>query len=229
VGRGAGRGVGQGGGRGVGLPRPSPSLPSLVAPLSPSTPWEEGLQEVLQRFAARLDAMAAEMRLDPDERSALLQEVRLRLWKAAPEVETLRGIGPSFVYRAARWAALDLLRDRRSTPGVAAPLEMAADLPAPDRADGPLEAALSGKALDEAVATLARDRGLVVSLWLAGHHRTEIASLLGWGDHRVKNLLYRGLDDLRRALAPAHAPSPGTAPAPGGPALGEATPRKIQP
>jgi RNA polymerase sigma factor (sigma-70 family) len=172
--------------------------------LPPSDPWELALEGVLVRFAVELDALAGRMRLDPAERDALLQEIRLRLWKAAPEVEKLEAIGPSFLYRAARWAALDLLRERRSMGNSTMFDEgTAAELPAREQADDTLERSRTAATLDRAVATLRPDRRTVVSLWLAGYHRTEIAPLLGWGEHRVRNLLYRGLEDLRASLGAA--------------------------
>ncbi len=172
--------------------------------MPPNDPWEQALEGVLRRFASELDALSGRMRLSPAERDALVQEVRLRLWKAAPEVEKLDGVAPSFLYRAARWAALDLLRERRGIEHTRSIDDAAApELPARERADGGLEREHTGAALDRAVAALGPDRRTVVSLWLAGYHRTEIAPLLGWGEHRVRNLLYRGLEDLRERLREA--------------------------
>jgi RNA polymerase sigma-70 factor (ECF subfamily) len=37
-------------------------------------------------------------------------------------------------------------------------------------------------------------------MYLAGHSKEEIASLLGWTDDKTRNLLYRGLADLRAQL-----------------------------
>ena len=37
-------------------------------------------------------------------------------------------------------------------------------------------------------------------LHLQGYHRDEIAGLLGWSEAKTRNLLYRGLDDLRALL-----------------------------
>lgn len=44
-------------------------------------------------------------------------------------------------------------------------------------------------------------RQAVVRLHLQGYHRDEIAEVLGWSEARTRNLLYRGLDDLRALLA----------------------------
>ena len=52
-------------------------------------------------------------------------------------------------------------------------------------------------------------RNVVVRLHLSGYHRDEIAQLLGWTEPKVRNLLYRGLEDLRalllaRGIGPRH-------------------------
>jgi RNA polymerase sigma-70 factor (ECF subfamily) len=43
-------------------------------------------------------------------------------------------------------------------------------------------------------------RRSVVKMYLAGYGREEIADLLGWTEPKTRNLLYRGLADLREAL-----------------------------
>jgi len=47
---------------------------------------------------------------------------------------------------------------------------------------------------------LAPPRRAAVRLYLDGYRREEIAELLHWSDARTRNLLYRGLADLRTVL-----------------------------
>ena len=51
-----------------------------------------------------------------------------------------------------------------------------------------------------AVDALAPARRAVVRMHLQGYKREEIAALLRWSDAKTRNLLYRGLADLRNAL-----------------------------
>jgi RNA polymerase sigma-70 factor (ECF subfamily) len=37
-------------------------------------------------------------------------------------------------------------------------------------------------------------------MYLAGYDRVEIAELLGWSEAKTRNLLYRGLADVRTSL-----------------------------
>jgi RNA polymerase sigma-70 factor (ECF subfamily) len=56
--------------------------------------------------------------------------------------------------------------------------------------------ALVARAIDQIPAS----RRPVVRMHLAGHPREEIARLLGWSEAKTRNLLYRGMDDLRERL-----------------------------
>ena len=51
-----------------------------------------------------------------------------------------------------------------------------------------------------AVDALIPARRSVIKMYLAGYGREEIADLLGWTEPKTRNLLYRGLADLREAL-----------------------------
>jgi RNA polymerase sigma-70 factor (ECF subfamily) len=108
-------------------------------------------------------------------------------------------------------AAIDLLRRRRarreeSIDDAHAQSETPAVLrvASPDRSD---DEALAHR-LELALAQLPRNRRLCVQLHLEGYSRDEIASMTGWTEPKVRNLMYRGLDELRALLRTAamHAP-----------------------
>ena len=52
----------------------------------------------------------------------------------------------------------------------------------------------------EAVAGLPEARRVPVRMHLAGYSRNEIAAALGWSEPKTRNLIYRGLADLRERL-----------------------------
>ena len=52
----------------------------------------------------------------------------------------------------------------------------------------------------QAIETIPASRRPVVRMYLAGYPREEIASLMGWSEAKTRNLLYRGLADLRERL-----------------------------
>lgn len=143
--------------------------------------------------------------LGADEIDALLQEVRIRIWRAHPQREEIERLPTSYVYRTAMAAAVDLLRQRRRHVERAEPLDDATSMAAgrAAAADTAVLAADLGAAIDRALATMVESRRVVVRMHLAGYPREEMVALLGWPDGKVRNLLYRGLDDLRERLVRA--------------------------
>ncbi|MEO7458020.1 MAG: sigma-70 family RNA polymerase sigma factor [Gemmatimonadaceae bacterium] len=168
--------------------------------LDPAT--SQALERVVDRFEKVVRRVGRSRGLDTADLDQLLQDVRVRLWKSGASREKLDGLGSSYLYRVAMSAAIDLLRQRRARREDAL-----------DDAEVASPAALSVAPVDvaereelarrmrDALATLARNRRIVVQLHLEGYERTEIATLTSWSEAKVRNLLYRGLDDLRAALS----------------------------
>ena len=161
------------------------------------------LESLIHRYAGALRSVAARYRLTPPDRDDLVQEVRVRLWRAV-ESERMSAIPTSYLYRTATTAALDLIRRRRTSRE-----EAIDDLPeversAQDHAPRPDQAAqLSeiAEQIERAIETLPESRARVVRMYLAGYNSTEIGTLMGWSEAKARNLLYRGLADLRERLA----------------------------
>src|SRR5512138_2922238 len=57
--------------------------------------------------------------------------------------------------------------------------------------------------IDAALETLSLDRRVAVRFHLNGYDREDIARMLGWSEARTRNLVYRGLEDLRNRLTEA--------------------------
>jgi RNA polymerase sigma-70 factor (ECF subfamily) len=132
----------------------------------------------------------------------VVQDVRIRLWRSCTTSEQIERLGTSYVYRAATTAALDLLRQRRARGAAVTESvddhsdRIAASGGASDEADArDLEAQVLS-----AIEALPLARRTVVRMYLSGYEREEIADLLGWTEAKTRNLLYRGLDDLRARL-----------------------------
>jgi RNA polymerase sigma factor (sigma-70 family) len=160
------------------------------------------LEGVVARFARMVRSVGARHGLSESDLDEVLQEVRIRLWRSCATSEQVQGLGASYVYRTAATAALDLLRRRRSRGG---------DLT--DSVDEHSERLITGagaaEALDAhdlerqvlaALDVLPVSRRMVVRMYLSGYEREEIAELLGWSEAKTRNLLYRGLADLRARL-----------------------------
>ena len=138
----------------------------------------------------------------------LMQELRLRLWQAM-ERETNIEHPASYLMQTAVRVMIDAQRRAASrTPegGFVALVANVTDVPT-DSNDPPsgtpefeAERHQSLARLQAALNRLAPDRARMVRLYLQGFGATEIAHLTGWTEPRCRNLLYRGLADLRTEL-----------------------------
>lgn len=159
------------------------------------------LEQVLARYTRLVKQAARQRDLSEADIDEVLQDVRIRLWRALSTGKKIAEAPASYVYRTAVSAALDLIRRRkarreeeldRSTHRLSSgPTE---------RPDREVEGVEVVEELDRAITRLGDSRRLVVLLHLAGYHRHEIADLLGWTEAKTRNLLYRGLSDLRHCL-----------------------------
>jgi RNA polymerase sigma factor (sigma-70 family) len=163
-----------------------------------------GLEAVIARFRTMVRSVGARRGLSEADIDDLLQEVRLRLWRAGEAGKQLTELGSSYVYRTAMSATLDVLRWQRSRGAeVTESLdERSEGVPAgPADPHAEVESSELVARIGAAVDTLPLARRAVVRMYLTGYSREEIAELLGWTEAKTRNLLYRGLDDLRRRLA----------------------------
>ena len=160
------------------------------------------LEGVVARFAKMVRSVGARHGLSEMDLEDVLQEVRIRLWRACATSEQVRRLGASYVYRTATTAALDLLRRRRARR---ADLTDSVDdhserLTTSSGAAEELEAGELERQVLAAIDVLPLSRRMVVRMYLSGYEREEIAELLGWTEAKTRNLLYRGLADLRAQL-----------------------------
>lgn len=170
---------------------------------SSSDPLSAALETVLDRFADRVRSIGRRHGLEGDDVSDLVQEVRVRLWHALETGEKILAVPPSYVHRTAVTAALDVLRRRRARRETPVRLSrpsgegILGEVPSVDDRLGSTE-------LEDQVARsleeIPESRRPVVRMYLAGYGREEIAELLGWTEAKTRNLLYRGLGDLRERL-----------------------------
>ena len=161
------------------------------------------LESTLARFARVVRQVAARHGVRQQELDELFQDVRIRLWSALQSKQRIGGVSSSYVYRTARAACLDRLRQARSRREVGIAPESGGGelaLATPPSADAALEGSELAGQLASAIEALSDARRPVVRMYLAGYDRHEIAEVFGWSEAKTRNLLYRGLDDLRATL-----------------------------
>src|SRR5215813_3106510 len=147
------------------------------------------LERVLAEFSGMVRRVGRKYRLSEADVDDVVQEVRIRLWRAFSEGarggENIAEVSASYVYRTAMSAAIDILRRRRARGGertvalddVAEPVAGAASDPARAAEDSELAAQVA-----RAIDGVTPSRRPVVRMYLAGYALEEIASVMGWSE-----------------------------------------------
>lgn len=164
------------------------------------------LEGIVANFAAVVRRVGGRYRLSAADVDELLQEVLIRLWRAhqggEQGSEQIEQVSASYVHRTAASAAIDLFRRRRARRAEQAVSLEQGELAASEASD-PTHAAegseLAGQ-VARAIDAITPSRRPVVRMYLAGYSREEAAELMGWSEAKTRNLLYRGLADLRERL-----------------------------
>ncbi len=162
------------------------------------------LRDLLSRFDAFIRRTAARHGLAGPDVDDVVQDLRVRVWKSFGTAELIRRAKPTYIYRVAVSASLDIIRSRRTAKASATPIDSVNPGALADHrasADAGVAADDLARAVHDALSLLTESRRGVVRMYLAGYDRFEIADLLGWSEAKTRNLLYRGLEDLRHILA----------------------------
>ena len=140
------------------------------------------------------------------------QEARLRLWRTLESEREIKEPA-SYLYRIAATATLDAIRrvKRKREEQMLADEQPEAEQLVPhafmtDPTRAPDQEAERRQLLDkvrEILARLPEQRRVAVGLHLEGLTTQEIAELLEWSEPKARNLVYRGLNDVRQYLKEA--------------------------
>jgi RNA polymerase sigma factor (sigma-70 family) len=131
------------------------------------------------------------------------QEARISLWKALKSEREIAS-PVSYVYRVAVSVTLRAIRRAKARREEALVEEPEAVQPlCPPPAVSPYTAAVMRECrqtVSAALARLAKNRRLAVELHLQGLTTREIGDILAWTEPKARNLVHRGLKDLRSSL-----------------------------
>jgi RNA polymerase sigma-70 factor (ECF subfamily) len=135
--------------------------------------------------------------LDPDDIS---QDVRLRLWKLLNAEKKVDNYA-SYIKKIVDSAVIDQLRRWKREEGIfrAEKNNKIAELELIYNPEIERLARLK-EIISRSVESLIPSRKQVVKLYLLGMNTEEIAAYLGWSQDKTRNLLYRGLADLKNRL-----------------------------
>jgi RNA polymerase sigma-70 factor, ECF subfamily len=140
------------------------------------------------------------------------QDARVRLWRAI-EAEREINFHGSYIYKIVISVTINAIRrakarreeqlrlvwdDEDENAAEVKPIIPAAGAESSPEAQAEREEML--RKVEEAMARLPESRRLAVGLHLKGMTTDEIADLMGWSEPKARNLVYRGLKDLRSKL-----------------------------
>jgi len=135
--------------------------------------------------------------LDPDDIS---QEIRIKIWRLLHSEKNIKNYS-SYIKKIVNSSVIDLLRKCKRDEGVvfSEKQKRISEVKGIYPATIPLDEVLRER-VAEAVNSLIESRRNVVRLHLLEMTIEEISAFYGWSMNKTRNLLYRGLADLKRAL-----------------------------
>jgi RNA polymerase sigma-70 factor (ECF subfamily) len=138
-----------------------------------------------------------------DRRDDLAQAAMMKVMEIHRKSEGDRELSTSYLYKVAHSALVDEIRRIRRRREVAFEVDGGSEGHAVALDDPERSAAAEqiGRGIRDCLAAMKRERRLAVTLHLQGHRIAEAAKLLDCGEKRAENLVYRGLEDLRRCLS----------------------------
>ena len=178
---------------------------------------EERFNAVVEEFGVFL--RRAIVRMCPRDKGLqfddIEQEARLRLWRALQSEREVTNYA-SYLYRIAATATIDAMRriqarheeqldiqtDQKSDDGEILIAPRIASATAPGK-DSPERVAESREAIESVKSVLAKlpaEQRRAVGMYLQGMTSQNVADLMEWTEPKSRNLIYRGLKELRKSL-----------------------------
>lgn len=173
----------------------------MASPLSS----DRDLEALLARFTNFIRAQIQKFEvqrfgIDPDD---IAQEVRIKIWKLIKNEKNVVNYA-SYIKKIVDSVVIDQLRLLRKDEQL---YRMEKQKQVAEQLNGyrpeVLRNALLKEAVGKAVESLIESRRNVVKLYLFDLSIEEISRFYGWSLHKTRNLLYRGLADLKRFLKKA--------------------------
>lgn len=171
-----------------------------VAMMGNGNPKDREFEELLSRFADFIRIHVQKYNLykyglDPDDIS---QDVRIKIWKLLHSEKNISNYS-SYIKKIVNSSVIDQLRKLRREEGIFNHEKQVAERELAYSIELSRFRALE-ETVGKAVDSLIDSRRQVVKLYLLNLSIPEIAGYLHWSTDKTRNLLYRGLSDLKRAL-----------------------------
>jgi RNA polymerase sigma-70 factor (ECF subfamily) len=163
---------------------------------------DDELRSILDRFSGLIRVHIIKFNpqrfgLDPDDIS---QEIRIKIWRLLHDEKNIKNYA-SYIKKIVNSSVIDVLRKWKRDEGIML-LEKQKKVSEIKR-DYPASLSLEENLRDtvsQAVDSLIESRRKVVRLYLLDMTIEEISAFYNWSTNKTRNLLYRGLADLKSIL-----------------------------
>ena len=163
---------------------------------------DDELRSILERFSGLIRVHIIKFNpqrfgLDPDDIS---QEIRIKIWRLLHHEKNIRNY-PSYIKKIVNSSVIDVLRKWKRDEGIM--LQEKQKKVSEIKRDYPASLSLEENLRDtvaQAVDSLIESRRKVVRLYLLDMTIEEISAFYNWSTNKTRNLLYRGLADLKSIL-----------------------------
>jgi RNA polymerase sigma factor (sigma-70 family) len=132
--------------------------------------------------------------IDPED---IFQDVRIKIWNLLKNEKKIKNY-TSYIKKIVDTSVIDHIRkNRRATNIISLEKRIKISESKIKKSHNPSPNSLSGELIQENIEALLENRKKVVKLFFLGLSIKEISICLSWSDHKTRNLLYRGLADLK--------------------------------
>lgn len=166
---------------------------------------EKSFENLIERFSGYIRSQIQRFEpqrsgIDPDD---LAQEIKIKLWKILKDEKKILNYS-SYIKKIVDSTVIDHLRRSRRQEGVLniEKLKFISEQKSNYFMSIPDEKK-HAQTIAHAIDSLMKSRQKVVRLFLLNMTLDEIAIFLNWSKDKTRNLLYRGLSDLKKALKDA--------------------------
>jgi RNA polymerase sigma-70 factor (ECF subfamily) len=162
---------------------------------------QEEFELILERFSGAIRAEILKFRLDKYgiDSDDVFQEVKIKIWKKCSDEKKISHI-TSYIMRVVNSTLIDHLRKFRSQERILDQEEREVLWKEKASPENPSADEERRQLIHGAVESLLESRRKVVKLFLMDLTLEEIASSLNWSKEKTRNLLYRGLADIKEKL-----------------------------
>lgn len=157
------------------------------------------IEKIIERFSLFIKASIQrfnpqESGIDPDD---IAQEVKIKLWKAFRSEKKIK-YHSSYIERVVYTTTIDAMRKLRREREILSGYHLSGEEKNPS-SDFSRQQELN-QIIGQAVDSLKEPRRKIMRLYLLGMDLEESARFFGWTRDKVRNLYYRGLNDLKETL-----------------------------